>query len=67
MAEVFEVGLYTFGDLTRHPQSGKAIGAQQRLAEILAAAKLADASSLDVLQSANITGWIWPSLRQPSY
>jgi alkanesulfonate monooxygenase SsuD/methylene tetrahydromethanopterin reductase-like flavin-dependent oxidoreductase (luciferase family) len=48
MAEVFEVGLYTFGDLTRHPQSGKAIGAQQRLAEILAAAKLADASSLDV-------------------
>jgi probable LLM family oxidoreductase len=48
MGEAFELGLYTFGDLTPNVQSGKAIAAQQRLAEILAAAKLADASGLDV-------------------
>ena len=48
MGEAFELGLYTFGDLTPDVQSGKAIAAQQRLAEILAAAKLADASGLDV-------------------
>jgi probable LLM family oxidoreductase len=48
MGASFEVGLYTFGDLTPDLQSRKAIGAQQRLTEILAAAKLADASGLDV-------------------
>ena len=48
MAEAFELGLYTFGDLTPDPQTGKTISAEQRLAEILAAAKLADASGLDV-------------------
>ena len=48
MGEAFEVGLYTFGDLTLDVQSGKPIGAQQRLAEILAAARLADESGLDV-------------------
>jgi alkanesulfonate monooxygenase SsuD/methylene tetrahydromethanopterin reductase-like flavin-dependent oxidoreductase (luciferase family) len=42
------LGLYTFGELTPDAQAGKAISAQQRLAEILAAAKLADASGLDV-------------------
>lgn len=42
-----QIGLYTFGELT--PQSdGKAISARQRLQEILAAAKLADAAGLDV-------------------
>ncbi len=44
----FELGLYTFGDLIPSTQGGSAVGAQQRLAEILAAAKLADASGLDV-------------------
>jgi probable LLM family oxidoreductase len=44
----FELGLYTFGDLMPHTPVGKAISAQQRLAEILAAAKLAEASGLDV-------------------
>ena len=44
----FELGLYTFGDLMPSTQGGSAVGAQQRLAEILAAAKLADASGLDV-------------------
>jgi probable LLM family oxidoreductase len=48
MSEAFEVGLYTFGDLTPAVQSSEAIGAPQRLAEILAAAKLADMSGLDV-------------------
>jgi probable LLM family oxidoreductase len=44
----FELGLYTFGDLMPNAQSGQAVGAQQRLADILAAAKLADAAGLDV-------------------
>jgi len=48
MDAAFELGLYTFGDLMPEAQAGKAVGAQQRLAEILAAAKLADASGLDV-------------------
>lgn len=48
MGEAFELGLYTFGDLTPDAQTGKAISGQQRLTEILAAAKLADASGLDV-------------------
>jgi probable LLM family oxidoreductase len=48
MGTAFELGLYTFGDLTPNGQTGKAISAQQRLTEILAAAKLADESGLDV-------------------
>jgi probable LLM family oxidoreductase len=48
MAEAFELGLYTFGELTPNAQTGNAISAQQRLADILAAAKLADAAGLDV-------------------
>src|SRR5580700_255055 len=48
MGQAFEFGLYTFGDLTPDAQAGKPIGAQQRLAEILAAAKLADAAGFDV-------------------
>ena len=48
MNSAFELGLYTFGDLMPKAQAGKAVNAQQRMAEILAAAKLADASGLDV-------------------
>ena len=48
MVEAFETGLYTFGDLMPDPETGKTSGAEQRLSEILAAAKLADASCLDV-------------------
>jgi len=48
MTPSFELGLYTFGDLTPDTHTGKAISAEQRLAEILAAAKLADAAGLDV-------------------
>jgi probable LLM family oxidoreductase len=43
-----EIGLYTFGELTPHWADGKPISARQRLQEILAAAKLADAAGLDV-------------------
>lgn len=48
MAEPFELGLYTFGDLTPDAQSGKTISYQQRMAEILAAAELTESSGLDV-------------------
>jgi probable LLM family oxidoreductase len=44
----FELGLYTFGEMTPDWQTGHAISAQQRLADVLAAAKLADAAGLDV-------------------
>jgi probable LLM family oxidoreductase len=44
----FELGLFTFGDLMPDTADHRAIGAQQRLAEILAAARLADDLGLDV-------------------
>ena len=44
----FELGLYTFGDLMPNAAAANAIGAQQRLQEILEAARLADAAGLDV-------------------
>jgi probable LLM family oxidoreductase len=43
-----ELGLYTFGDITPDPATGRTISAQQRYAEVLAAAKLADEAGLDV-------------------
>lgn len=43
-----EIGIYTFGDITPDPHTGRAIPAAQRYAEMLAAAKLADAAGLDV-------------------
>jgi alkanesulfonate monooxygenase SsuD/methylene tetrahydromethanopterin reductase-like flavin-dependent oxidoreductase (luciferase family) len=43
-----QIGLYTFGELTPHWQTGRAISAQQRLDEILAAARLADDAGLAV-------------------
>jgi alkanesulfonate monooxygenase SsuD/methylene tetrahydromethanopterin reductase-like flavin-dependent oxidoreductase (luciferase family) len=48
MAEAFELGVFTFGDLTPDTQTGKTISAEQRMREILAAATLAEASGLDV-------------------
>jgi probable LLM family oxidoreductase len=44
----FEIGIYTLGDLCTDPLTGKVISAQQRLHEIVAAAKLADEAGLDV-------------------
>jgi probable LLM family oxidoreductase len=43
-----EFGLYTFGERTPHWAGGGSISAQQRLQEILAAAKLADQAGFDV-------------------
>jgi probable LLM family oxidoreductase len=48
LAQTFELGLYTFGELTPDAQTGNAISAEQRLADILAAAKLADDAGIDV-------------------
>src|SRR6202051_697608 len=48
MREAFQLGLYTFGELTPDAQTGTAMGARQRLADILAAAKLAAEAGLDV-------------------
>lgn len=47
MGQAFEFGLYSFGDLTP-AQAGQPGGAQRRLSEILAAAKLADGAGFDV-------------------
>lgn len=44
----FELGLFTFGDLMPDTAERKAVGAQERLADILAAAKLAEECGLDV-------------------
>ncbi len=43
-----ELGIYTFGDITSEPTTGRPIGVPQRYAEVLAAAKLADDAGLDV-------------------
>ena len=43
-----EFGLYTFGDITPDPETGRAISAAERYAEVLAAARLADEAGLDV-------------------
>jgi alkanesulfonate monooxygenase SsuD/methylene tetrahydromethanopterin reductase-like flavin-dependent oxidoreductase (luciferase family) len=48
MAEMFELGLYTFGELTPDAQTGKPLSAERRLGDILAAAKLADDAGIDV-------------------
>ena len=43
-----DIGLFTFADLTPDRHSGRAVSAEQRLQEVLAAAKLADAAGLAV-------------------
>jgi probable LLM family oxidoreductase len=43
-----EIGVYTFADITPDPHTGRAIGSEQRFAEVIAAAKLADAVGLAV-------------------
>src|SRR5689334_8556769 len=48
MRKSMELGIYTFGDITPDPHTGRAIGTPQRYAEILAAAKLADEAGLHV-------------------
>src|SRR5437588_8677717 len=43
-----QLGLYTFGELTPHWSDGERISARQRLHDIVAAARLADACGFDV-------------------
>jgi alkanesulfonate monooxygenase SsuD/methylene tetrahydromethanopterin reductase-like flavin-dependent oxidoreductase (luciferase family) len=43
-----ELGVYTFGDLTPDPATGRVISAGERYREVLAAAKLAEDVGLDV-------------------
>jgi probable LLM family oxidoreductase len=43
-----DIGLYTFGERTPHWADGRAVSAQQRLQEILAAARLADQAGFAV-------------------
>ena len=43
-----ELGIYTFGDITPDPNTGRAISTAQRYSEVLAAAKLADEAALHV-------------------
>lgn len=45
---VFEIGLYTFGDLVPNPDGGGIIPARQRIREIVDAAVLADEAGLDI-------------------
>jgi probable LLM family oxidoreductase len=44
----FEFGIYTLGDLSVDPLTGKPVPASRRMKEIIAAAKLADEAGLDV-------------------
>jgi alkanesulfonate monooxygenase SsuD/methylene tetrahydromethanopterin reductase-like flavin-dependent oxidoreductase (luciferase family) len=43
-----EIGLYSFGDITPDPATGRAIGVEQRYSEVIDQAKLADAGGLAV-------------------
>jgi alkanesulfonate monooxygenase SsuD/methylene tetrahydromethanopterin reductase-like flavin-dependent oxidoreductase (luciferase family) len=43
-----EIGLYTFADMTPDPATGRMISVEQRFAEILAAAELADQAGIAV-------------------
>ena len=43
-----EIGLYTLGDIVQDPVTGKTISAQQRMKEVMEAAKLADDAGLDI-------------------
>ena len=43
-----EIGIYTFGDTTADPSSGKRISVQQRMHELLEEVELADQVGLDV-------------------
>ena len=44
----FEIGIYSLADIGPDPLTGKVPSAQQRLQEIIEAAKLADEAGLDI-------------------
>ena len=60
-----ELGLYTFGDITPDPQTGRTAGVRERYAEIVAAAKLADEAGSMSSASASITVSMWRFPRRP--
>lgn len=43
-----QIGVFTFGDVGKHPVSGEVINAQQRMHNLMEEIKLADATGLDV-------------------
>lgn len=43
-----EIGIYSLADLYPEPETGKTIGAKQRIEEVVKAAKMADEAGLDV-------------------
>src|SRR5690606_40517946 len=47
-AEGLELGIYTFGEATPDPATGRTISAQQRLHDLVEAIELADQVGLDV-------------------
>jgi len=48
MSNEFEIGLFTTGELVAHPSSGRVVGSQQRIRDIVAAGRMADEAGLDV-------------------
>lgn len=44
-----ELGLYTFGDLTPDPKTGRAVSAEERMGQMLELARAADGLGLDVV------------------
>lgn len=44
----FEFGVYTLGELAPHPLTGETVGVQQRMKEVIEAAKLADEAGIDI-------------------
>jgi len=49
-----EIGIYTFGDRTPDPKTGKVISPQQRMHDLIEEAELADQVGLDVFGVVNI-------------
>src|SRR5271169_3525947 len=49
MADTMELGIYTFGDLTADPQSGRKTTAGDRMRQMLDMARLADETGLEII------------------
>jgi alkanesulfonate monooxygenase SsuD/methylene tetrahydromethanopterin reductase-like flavin-dependent oxidoreductase (luciferase family) len=46
---MMELGVYTFGDMSTDPATGRAVGPQERMRQMLDMARLADEAGLDVV------------------
>ena len=66
MDAAFEVGLYTFGDLTQTCDPARQLAPSNVWMRSLPQQSLLMRQVSMFLQLENITGWIWPSLRRPS-